>query len=51
MGEPLTDEQLWGVPEDEQPKDEQLPVDWCPLRKRLCTFWDQQCRAEECVDI
>lgn len=48
---PLTQEQVWGVPESDIPVADQLPKDWCPLRKRLCGYWDNECRADECVDI
>lgn len=54
---PLTDEQLWGLPDKDRPESpqespqespEQKP-DWCPYKERRCQFWDQGCQADMCI--
>ena len=52
--EPLTFEQLWGVPVDTA-IEEQLEIedrtasDYCPRRKTRCSMWGHGCQAETCI--
>jgi hypothetical protein len=41
MTQPLTDEQLWGVPPQEMPDpSSSQPVDgWCSIHETQCSFW------------
>lgn len=48
MGQPLTEEQLWGVPE-EQIKKVEAPKDFCPRKNIRCQAWDDGCQAEICI--
>jgi len=45
--QPLTDEQIWGVPFSEFQAE--APSDFCPLKKVRCTAWDSGCQAAKCV--
>jgi len=47
MNKPLTDEQLWGLPESEFPQTQQ--VHECPYKKVQCLCWDNGCQADICV--
>ena len=47
---PLTDEQLWGVPQHLLPAasaESQEPV-WCLHKKQRCMWWDHGCQLEIC---
>ncbi len=41
MSQPLTLEQIWGVPDDELPGPSLLEAEegWCPMHDTQCTFW------------
>jgi len=47
MSKPLTDEQLWGLPESELPQTQQ--VHECPYKGVQCLCWDHGCQADICV--
>ena len=46
--EPLTYEQLFGVPEPEVETLE-TPPDFCPYLKIKCPAWDGDCQLDTCV--
>lgn len=47
---PLTDEQLWGIPDKDRPTAKgPPPANYCPYKDRACQFWDQGCQADMCV--
>lgn len=47
---PLTDEQIWGVPEKNS-KELSVKDDLCHLKKIKCPAWDNKsgCQAEVCI--
>jgi len=44
---PLTDEQLWGVPESVSQAE--VTEDFCLYKKVRCAVWDNGCLAEKCI--
>lgn len=50
MVEPLTPEQIWGVPEDQLPDPEDKDFEACPVAEGYCAFFERgQCLAMHCV--
>lgn len=48
--EPLTPEQIWGVPADELPDAEEKTFEVCPIIGQYCAYYDGgHCRAIECA--
>lgn len=47
-GKPLTEEQLWGPPE-EQIETIEPPKDLCLYRFMKCPAWDGECTAAYCI--
>lgn len=45
---PLTLEQIWGVPEADG-KEQSAEENFCLLKQVKCLAWDNECRAEECI--
>jgi hypothetical protein len=49
MNEPLTYEQIWGHPEDDDPETGTNPAeDFCPIRKTHCMYFDHGCVLDKC---
>jgi len=53
MTQPLTDEQIWGVPADEMPDAESFEPDddFCTIQGMHCQFWHATigCLQDECI--
>lgn len=51
MNQPLTDEQIWGIPTTDMPDKSvyEVPADFCLIRQLYCQWWDGECVAESCV--
>lgn len=47
MTKPLSDEQIWGVPVGELPKQDQSRV--CPIEHLRCEYWDGECLLGRCL--
>ena len=52
--EPLTFEQLWGVPVDTAVEEQseirdRMVSDYCPYKKIRCMGWDHGCQVELCI--
>ena len=48
--DPLTNEQIWGVPDDELPDDINIDLEVCPIIDEWCVYYDGgHCRALECA--
>lgn len=50
MVEPLTPEDIWGVPEHLLPDAEDRDFEVCPVAEGYCSFFEEgQCTAMHCV--
>ncbi|MGA1979491.1 MAG: hypothetical protein ABSG99_02845 [Sedimentisphaerales bacterium] len=48
MGQPITYEELWGVPEAEAKKYKE-PADFCPYKKIRYSIWDGECQMDKYI--